>query len=55
MFCKYLHYLKKTRFFIIIKSDYKNLRTFMIKKKLIKRQVSWYEELLDVNFLIEHI
>ena len=55
MFRKYPHYLKKTRFLIIIKNNHKNLQTFTTKKKLIKKQVSQYKKLSNINFLIKHI
>jgi hypothetical protein len=55
VFRKYPHYLKGTRFPVIVKSDHKNLRTFTTSKALVGRQVGWMEELSDANFVIEHI
>jgi hypothetical protein len=55
MFRKFPHYLKGTKFPVVVKSDHKNLRTFTTKKKLLGRQVGWMEELSDANFVIEHI
>jgi reverse transcriptase-like protein len=47
------HYLQGTKFPVIVKSDHRNLRTFMTTKELNARQARWAEELYD--FVIEHI
>jgi RNase H-like domain found in reverse transcriptase/Reverse transcriptase (RNA-dependent DNA polymerase)/Integrase zinc binding domain/Chromo (CHRromatin Organisation MOdifier) domain/Integrase core domain len=52
---KYQHYLRGTKYPVIIKSDHRNLRTFMTTKELNARQARWAEELSSYNFVIEHI
>jgi hypothetical protein len=52
---KYRHMLQGTKFPVIVKSDHKNLRTFMTTKELNGRQARWAEELSDYDFRIEHI
>jgi RNase H-like domain found in reverse transcriptase/Reverse transcriptase (RNA-dependent DNA polymerase)/Integrase zinc binding domain/Chromo (CHRromatin Organisation MOdifier) domain/Integrase core domain len=52
---KYQHYLRGTKYPVIIKSDHRNLRTFMTTKELNARQARWAEELSSYNFIIEHI
>ena len=52
---KFQHYLRGTKFPVIVKSDHRNLQTFMTKKELNGRQARWAEELSSYNFVIEHI
>jgi hypothetical protein len=52
---KYQHYLRGTKYPVIIKSDHRNLRTFMTTKELNARQARWAEELSSYDFVIEHI
>jgi len=52
---KFQHYLRGTKFPVIVKSDHRNLRTFMTTKELNARQARWAEELSSYNFVIEHI
>jgi len=40
---------------VIVKSDHRNLRTFMTTKELNARQARWAEELSSYNFVIEHV
>jgi reverse transcriptase-like protein len=47
--------LQGTKFPVIVKSDHKNLRTFMTTKELNGRQARWAEELSGFDFKIEHI
>ena len=52
---KFQHYLRGTKYPVIIKSDHRNLRTFMTTKELNARQARWAEELSSYNFVIEHV
>ena len=52
---KFQHYLRGTKYPVIVKSDHRNLRTFMTTKELNARQARWAEELSSYNFIIEHI
>ena len=52
---KFQHYLRGTKYPVIVKSDHRNLRTFMTTKDLNARQARWAEELSSYNFIIEHI
>jgi len=52
---KYRHMLQGTKYPVIIKSDHKNLKTFMTTKELNARQARWAEELSAYDFRIEHI
>jgi hypothetical protein len=52
---KFRHLLQGTKFRVIVKSDHKNLRTFMTTKELNARQARWAEELSSYDFKIEHI
>ena len=52
---KFQHYLRGTKYPVIVKSDHRNLRTFMTTKELNARQARWAEELSSYNFVIEHI
>jgi RNase H-like domain found in reverse transcriptase/Reverse transcriptase (RNA-dependent DNA polymerase)/Integrase zinc binding domain/Chromo (CHRromatin Organisation MOdifier) domain len=52
---KFRHYLQGTKFPVIVKSDHRNLRTFMTTKELNARQARWAEELSSYSFVIEHI
>src|SRR5882762_4885830 len=54
-FKKFRHMLQGTKFPVIVKSDHKNLRTFMTTKELNARQARWAEELAAYDFRIEHI
>lgn len=54
-FKKYRHMLQGTKFPVIVKSDHRNLRTFMTTKELSARQARWAEELSSCDFKIEHI
>jgi reverse transcriptase-like protein/integrase-like protein/chromodomain-containing protein len=54
-FKKFRHMLQGTKFPVIVKSDHKNLRTFMTTKELNARQARWAEELASYDFRIEHI
>ena len=54
-FKKFRHMLQGTKFPVIVKSDHKNLRTFMTTKELNARQARWAEELASYDFKIEHI
>src|ERR1700722_2748153 len=52
---KFQHYLRGTKYPIIVKSDHRNLRTSMPTKELNARQARWAKELSSYNFIIEHI
>jgi RNase H-like domain found in reverse transcriptase/Reverse transcriptase (RNA-dependent DNA polymerase)/Integrase zinc binding domain/Chromo (CHRromatin Organisation MOdifier) domain len=52
---KYQHYLRGTKYPVIVKSDHRNLRTFMTTKELNARQARWAEELSAYDFKIEHV
>ena len=52
---KFQHYLRGTKYPVIIKSDHKNLKTFMTTKELNARQARWAEELSSYDFVIEHV
>ena len=52
---KFQHYLRGIKYPVIVKSDHRNLRTFMTTKELNARQARWAEELSSYNFVIEHI
>jgi RNase H-like domain found in reverse transcriptase/Reverse transcriptase (RNA-dependent DNA polymerase)/Integrase zinc binding domain/Chromo (CHRromatin Organisation MOdifier) domain len=52
---KYRHLLQGTKLPVIVRSDHKNLRTFMTTKELNGRQARWAEELSEYNFRIEHV
>jgi RNase H-like domain found in reverse transcriptase len=52
---KFQHYLRGTKYPVIVKSDHRNLRTFMTTKELNARQARWAEELSSYNFVIGHI
>jgi hypothetical protein len=52
---KFQHYLRGTKYPVIVKSDHRNLRTFMTTKELNARQTRWAEELSSYDFVIEHI
>ena len=52
---KFQHYLRGTKYPVIVKSDHRNLRTFMTTKELNARQARWAEELSSYDFVIEHI
>jgi reverse transcriptase-like protein len=52
---KFQHYLRGTKYPVIVKSDHRNIRTFMTTKELNARQARWAEELSSYNFVIEHI
>jgi hypothetical protein len=54
-FKKFRHLLQGTRYPVIVKSDHKNLRTFMTTKELNARQARWADELSAYDFKIEHI
>jgi RNase H-like domain found in reverse transcriptase len=51
---KFQHYLRGTKYLVIVKSDHRNLRTFMTTKELNARQARWVELSL-YDFVIEHI
>jgi hypothetical protein len=52
---KFQHYLRGTKYPVIVKSDHRNLRTFMTTKELNARQARWAEELSSYDFVIEHV
>jgi RNase H-like domain found in reverse transcriptase/Integrase zinc binding domain/Chromo (CHRromatin Organisation MOdifier) domain/Integrase core domain len=52
---KYQHYLRGTKHPVIVRTDHRNLRTFMTTKELNARQARWAEELSAYNFVIEHV
>ena len=52
---KFQHYLRGTKHPVIVRSDHRNLRTFMTTKELNARQARWAEELSSYNFVIEYI
>jgi len=52
---KFQHYLRGTKYPVIVKSDHRNLRTFMTTKELNARQARWAEELSSYDFIIEHV
>jgi len=39
----------------VVKTDYKNLTSFLITKKLNRRQIRWAEILAEYHFKIEHV
>jgi len=39
----------------VVKTDYKNLTSFLITKELNRRQVRWAEILMEYYFEIEHV
>jgi len=52
---KFPHYLRGTKYQVIIRSDHRNLITFTTTKGLNARQARWAEELSSYNFRIEHV
>jgi len=50
---KYQHYLRGTKNPVIVRTDHRNLRSFMTTKELNARQARWAEELSAFNFVIE--
>lgn len=52
---KFRHLLQGTKLPVIVKSNHRNLRTFMTMKELNARQARWAEELSSYDFVIEHI
>jgi RNase H-like domain found in reverse transcriptase/Integrase zinc binding domain len=55
MFKKYQHYLRETKYLVVVKTDHRNLTYFMTTKELNARQARWAEELTKYNFRIEHV
>jgi transposase InsO family protein len=55
MMKKYQHYLRDTKYPVVVKTDHRNLRTFMTKKDLNARQARWAEELTKYDFVIEYV
>jgi Integrase zinc binding domain/Chromo (CHRromatin Organisation MOdifier) domain/RNase H-like domain found in reverse transcriptase/Integrase core domain len=55
MFKKYQHYLRETKYPVVVKTDHRNLVYFMTTKELNARQARWAEELTKYNFRIEHV
>src|SRR5438045_3624665 len=49
------HYLEGAKYPIQIKSDHKNLETFMTTKVLNHRQARWAEFLAGYDFILVHI
>jgi len=39
----------------VVKTDYKNLTSFLTTKELNRRQVKWAEMLAEYHFIIEHV
>jgi hypothetical protein len=52
---KFPHYLRGTKFQVVVKSDHKNLSNFTTNKELNARQARWAEDLSAYDFRIEHI
>jgi RNase H-like domain found in reverse transcriptase/Reverse transcriptase (RNA-dependent DNA polymerase)/Integrase zinc binding domain/Chromo (CHRromatin Organisation MOdifier) domain/Integrase core domain len=52
---KFRHLLQGTKLPVIVKSDHRNLTSFMTTKELNARQARWAEDLCSYNFKIEHI
>jgi hypothetical protein len=52
---KYPHFLRETKFPVVIKTDHRNPTTFTTNKQLNGRQARWAEELSAYNFVIEHV
>src|SRR4029077_16848672 len=55
MMKKFQHYLRDTRYPLIVKTEHRNLQSFMITKELNARQARWAEELVKYKFVIKHI
>jgi RNase H-like domain found in reverse transcriptase len=49
---KYQHYLRDTKYQVVVKTDHRNLQSFMTTKELNARQARWAEELGKYNFVI---
>jgi len=47
--------LQDTKEPFMVKTDYKNLTSFLIIKELNRRQVKWAEMLTEYHFKIEHV
>lgn len=54
-FKKHRHMLQGTKYPVIVRTDHRNLRTFMTTKELTARQARWAEELSEYDFVIEHV
>jgi len=48
-------FLQSTKEPFVVKTDYKNLTSFLITKELNQRQVRWTEILTEYHFKIEHV
>jgi len=48
-------FLQSTKEPFVVKTDYKNLTSFLITKELNRRQVRWAEMLAEYHFKIEHV
>jgi len=48
-------FLQSTKEPFVVKTDHKNLTSFLITKELNRRQVKWAEMLTEYHFKIEHI
>ena len=49
------HYLRGTKYPVVVETDHKNLASFTTNRQLNGRQARWAEELAAYNFVIEHI
>ena len=47
--------MQSTKEPFVVKTDYKNLTSFLTTKKLNKKQVRWAEMLTEYYFKIEHV
>ena len=52
---KWKAFLQSTKNPFVIKTDHKNLTSFLITKELNQRQVKWAEMLTEYHFKIEHV
>ena len=48
-------FLQSTKEPFVVKTDHKNLTSFLITKKLNQKQVKWAEMLIEYHFKIKHV
>ena len=52
---KWKAFLQSTKKPFVVKTDHKNLTSFLTTKELNQRQVKWAEMLVEYHFEIEHV
>jgi RNase H-like domain found in reverse transcriptase len=55
MIKNFQHSLRDTKYPVAVKTDHRNLQSFMTTKELNARQARWAEELGKYQFIIKHI